>query len=350
MNRSLRERFEQPRQVVRVDLSHRVAVHAGVATEREDVHLGVPPLEVVHEVDLGADRPGVTRVRVGDRLADPARRPGGVGRDDNLPAALGVDDHVRVVARSHRLDVADVEPLVDLAVAVPENDIRPRGVGRVRGVRAPGVPLRDGLGVDAEFRGGVAAEVFVGQEQHRIPAVERPLEGVGGVRRRADEATLLGTERLQIGVGVHVRDRDHLPIAGGVVDPLPGRVDLQRLRHPRHRTRRLHRREEDGLVVVGDDVGALGHERHPREHDVVRRGVRSALREFVGVADEVGVVDDLAALVVVAEDDHVVAQFLACGLDPCGALGLGEVPVRLRELFEVVVLEQAQVGLETGGF
>src|SRR5262245_27973878 len=60
---------------------------------------------------------------------------------------------------------------------------------------------------------------------------------------------------------------------------------------------------------LGEDVSALGHEVDAAEEDQI--GVAAAgglLRELKGVAAEVGEPDDLVALVVVAEDDELLAE------------------------------------------
>jgi hypothetical protein len=57
-------------------------------------------------------------------------------------------------------------------------------------------------------------------------------------------------------------------------------------------------------------VGALGHEVHAAEDDVLRVGLGGDLGELVAVAGEVGEADHFVALVVVAEQD-VVAPSLA---------------------------------------
>ena len=59
----------------------------------------------------------------------------------------------------------------------------------------------------------------------------------------------------------------------------------------------------------GQDVGALGHEVHAAEDDVRRLGpVGRLLRQLERVAGDVGELDDLVALVVVAEDEDLVAE------------------------------------------
>ena len=68
----------------------------------------------------------------------------------------------------------------------------------------------------------------------------------------------------------------------------------------------------------GEDVGRLGHEVHAAEDDVrrVRAGGR-LLGQLEGVAGDVGELDDLVALVVVAEHEDPVAER---GLGGAGAL------------------------------
>ena len=61
----------------------------------------------------------------------------------------------------------------------------------------------------------------------------------------------------------------------------------------------------------GEDVRRLRHEVHAAEDDVVGLGTGGReLGQLEGVAGEVGVPDDLVALVVMAEDDQAAAQRL----------------------------------------
>jgi len=65
---------------------------------------------------------------------------------------------------------------------------------------------------------------------------------------------------------------------------------------------------------------------------VGRVGVRRTLRELERVPDEVGVFDDLPALVVVAQHHHLVPQFLASAPDPLGPLRFGQLAIRSGKL------------------
>ena len=65
----------------------------------------------------------------------------------------------------------------------------------------------------------------------------------------------------------------------------------------------------DPLVVAGEDVGRLGHEVHAAEDDVGGGALSAANRASLKrVAAGVGPLDDLVALVVVAEDQQPVAE------------------------------------------
>ena len=75
-------------------------------------------------------------------------------------------------------------------------------------------------------------------------------------------------------------------------------------------------------MVPGKDAGRLRHEVDAAEDNVV--GLRTGCRflaEQEGVALEVGVLDDLLALVVVAQDGHTVAQGAAGNPDTLVQLG-----------------------------
>ena len=58
-----------------------------------------------------------------------------------------------------------------------------------------------------------------------------------------------------------------------------------------------------------EHIGALGHEVHTAEHDVIGvRSVRNLAREAKGVARVVSELDDLVTLIVVTQNDEPVAE------------------------------------------
>ena len=272
----------------------------------------------LHEVELGADRPGRAGRRGLDGLDDELRRADEVGLGDHLVAALGVHQD---------LDAGDGRA---------QRRRRPRSVNRpcteqcpfhriirasrsCSGVRPP--PGCCGFQTTQSSRakpssqhGGVAAEVLVGQEQHlgvRSLLREGPLQRGLGVGRGADRAAVAAAERLDVGRGVHVGDRHDDVGDAGVGQRVPGVLDLgepamSAIEQPAARSGRI-----DLLLRRGEDVGRLGHEVHAAEDDVLRLRPRGRVAgELERVAGDVGELDDLVALVVVPEHEHLLAERL----------------------------------------
>ncbi len=208
--------------------------------------------------------------------------------------------------------------------------------------------------------------MLVGQEQDLLALLVRPLQRPPGVGGGADGAAVPAGEGLDVGGGVHVRDRDGHIGYPGVGQRVPALGDLLGGGHVGHRTARGEVRQDDLLGVAGEDVGRLGHEVHAAEDDVL--GLRAGGRvpgELEGVAGDVGELDHLVALVVVAQDEDAVPER---GLGRAGALdevrvgGRGEVAGALDAALAVRVglaAEQQQserrrsgvdaVGLGDGG-
>ena len=165
---------------------------------------------------------------------------------------------------------------------------------------------------------GVPAEVLVGEEQHALAALERPREHRLRIRRGADDAAVLTAEALERRRRVHVGHGDDGNAAVGIglgaverLELLPALLHRVDVGHVGHRAAGGEVRQDDGLLGPGEQVGGLGHEVHAAEDD--RLGVGLRLRrvgELERVAHEVGVGDDLVALVEVPEDDDAVAEGL----------------------------------------
>ena len=125
-------------------------------------------------------------------------------------------------------------------------------------------------------------------------------------------------EGLDRGGGIHVRDRDRDACNTGRLKIAPALLDLIDGRHVGHGAAGSEVGEDHCLAVVGQDVGALGHEVHAAEHDELCFRVRgSLLGELEGIACHIGEGDDLIALVMVTEDVHPIAEG---GLGALGAL------------------------------
>ena len=96
---------------------------------------------------------------------------------------------------------------------------------------------------------------------------------------------------------------------GDVGERVPALLDLVDVGHVGHRAAGVEVGEDHPLVVAGEDVGRLGHEVHAAEHDVGGLVVVGGeAGELERVAAGVGPLDDLVALVVVAEDQEPVAE------------------------------------------
>ena len=153
---------------------------------------------------------------------------------------------------------------------------------------------------------------------------ERPLERDLGVGRRADRPAVLAAERLDVGRGVHVGHGYDGRGDAGVLERVPGVLDLREAGHVGHRAAGGEVRQDHLLLRAGEDVGRLGHEVHAAEHDVLRvRAAGGVAGQLEGVTGDVGELDDLVALVVVAEHEHPVAERLLGGPRPGDQVGVG---------------------------
>ncbi len=80
------------------------------------------------------------------------------------------------------------------------------------------------------------------------------------------------------------------------------------------------------------DVGALGHEVHTAEDDELGLGVlRHFAREAERIADVIGELDDLVALIVMTEDDEPAAERRLRGGDAAIELFVGQAEIALGE-------------------
>ena len=92
-------------------------------------------------------------------------------------------------------------------------------------------------------------------------------------------------------------------------EAFPALLDLVDVGHVGHRAAGVEVGQDDPLVRAGEHVGRLGHEVHAAEDDVGGLVVvRREPGQLEGVAAGIGPLDDLVALVVVAEDQEPLAQ------------------------------------------
>ena len=99
---------------------------------------------------------------------------------------------------------------------------------------------------------------------------------------------------------------------------LPRNFHFAKGGHVGHRAARSQIRQDHRLLVRSEDIGRFGHEMHPTEHDVFRRGIRCFLAQHERITEEICVHHDAVSLIVVAENQEVVAKFVAKFSNPVG--------------------------------
>ncbi len=136
---------------------------------------------------------------------------------------------------------------------------------------------------------------------------------------------MLAAEGLQVGGGVDVGDRGELLV--GVEhrrEFAPGALDLGQVGHVGHRTAGGEVRQDGNLFGAREDVRHLGHEVHAAEDDELGVGLRSQPGKLQRIAGQVGMLEDVGALVVVAEDDRALAEARPCGANALLGVFVGE--------------------------
>jgi hypothetical protein len=93
----------------------------------------------------------------------------------------------------------------------------------------------------------------------------------------------------------------------------PAAFDLGQIGHVGHRAAGGEVGQDGDLFRFRHDVGDFGHEMHAAEDDVFGVGLRGQARELQRVAGQVGVLVDVGALVVVAEQTALLAEPFAGG-------------------------------------
>jgi hypothetical protein len=139
----------------------------------------------------------------------------------------------------------------------------------------------------------VGAEELIGTEED-LGVPRDGLDYFDGIRRRAADVGL----GLHLGGGVHIADHDG-PGMLGLPGPQLCTVDRLGEAAARSRIRDQHR------LVVGEDLGRLGHEVDATEHDGGRLDLGRQAGESERVAHVVRDVLDLRHLVVVRQDHRI---------------------------------------------
>ena len=142
----------------------------------------------------------------------------------------------------------------------------------------------------------------------RSPRCPRPAQRRRRIRRGADDAAVLAAERLHRRRRVDVGDGNDSRYAH-LREIVPAHLELFDVGHVGHRTAGGEVRQDHLLMVGAEHVGALRHEMHAAEDDVVGVGMPADLAgELERVAGVVGELDHLVALIVVSQDDEALNQ------------------------------------------
>src|SRR5215813_11792817 len=94
---------------------------------------------------------------------------------------------------------------------------------------------------------------------------------------------------------------------------VPAALYLTNLGHIGHGAAGIEIGQDHLLVGLSEDVGAFRHKVHAAKNDVLRLGAGSFLGKLVRVAAKIREANHFIALVVVAEDYYLGAQFAAGG-------------------------------------
>src|SRR5882724_1582729 len=303
------EIFERPEEMLRGNAEHRGA-DANTGIERDHFVILQFLAEAIDEVNFRADSPLGAGRRSLDSFDDAFGRAdliGGLG-DFETAFRMGDDADAGMLA-ADAVDLLGREALVHRAVALPENDAGVAdGFRRISAVFLVGVPNDHLIERDAHAIAGIAAEVFVGEEENFFAGLERPFHDFRGVGAGADRAAMFAGEGLDGRGRVHVGDGDDFSRIDERRKFAPAGFHLANVGHIGHGATGIEVGQDDGLVLAAEDIGAFGYKVHAAEDDVAALGLGGLKGEFEGVATEVGELNDFVALVMVAQDDDVAAQ------------------------------------------
>ncbi len=110
----------------------------------------------------------------------------------------------------------------------------------------------------------------------------------------------------------------------------PCALDFRQAGHVGHRTTRRHVGKNDDLARLAQNVGDFGHEVHAAKHDVLRIRIPREFGQPERVAGQIGVAVDVGALVVMAENDRAVAEFLLRRENACLAVVILQLAVAVE--------------------
>src|SRR6266566_7900000 len=241
--------------------------------------------KAMHKVDLGTYSPLSPRRGAFDLLDDVFGRAVEVGGFYDFAAAFWVYHYFDAWIFGTRLgDLLHAEAHVRCAVAFPEYNAGTLYllIGVIRGHGIFGIPYKHLCFWYAVLEGGIAAQVFVGEEEYALAMAERPFNHGRSVRRGANDATIAPTKGFEVGGRVHVGDGNNSGvIAQCIKEHLPAFLHFGDVRHVGHRAASGGIGQDDLLVRRAKDICALSHKMHAAKDDVIGLGTRGCqLGEF----------------------------------------------------------------------
>src|SRR5258708_4504880 len=307
-NVAFAEVFERPEEMLRGDTKHGGA-DANAGIERDHFVVLQFLAEAVDEVDFRADSPFRANGRNFDCFDDAFGRADCISGLGDLETALGMGNDANAgMLAADALDLLRGETLMHGTVALPENDPRPANLfRRIAAKLLVGIPNNHLLERDAHAIGGVAAEMLIGEEKNFFAAFKSPLHDRGSVRAGANRPAVLTGEGFDGRGGVHVCHGRDVQIAQRR-EFAPASLDLADVGHIGHRTAGVEVGQDDSLMLAAKNVCALGHEVDATKDDIAALGLGSLEGEFEGVTEEIGELDDFVALVVMPQNDNILAE------------------------------------------
>src|SRR5258708_3771266 len=252
--------FEGPEEMLRGDAKHGCA-NANAGIERDDSVVFEFLAKAVDKVNFRANGPLGASGRRLNSFDDAFGRADLVSSLSDLEATFGVSDDANAgMLAADALDLLRREALVHGAIALPEDDAR--AVDRFRSVSAKlliRIPDDHLLERDAHTIAGVAAKVFVGEEENFFAALEGPFHDFGGIGTGADRAAMYPGEGFNGGSRIHVGDGDDLPRIEKKRKLAPAGFHLADVGQIGHGAAGVGVGQNDGLVVRPWGMGALGH-------------------------------------------------------------------------------------------
>ena len=159
--------------------------------------------------------------------------------------------------------------------------------------------------------------MLVGEEQDLVSGaltigIEGPSQNGLSIRTRAHCAPVSTHKGFQGCRRVHVGNGDNSLGIRYLGELSPSLFNLIEISHVGHRAAGVQIRQNDLLVVGGQDVGGLGHEVDATKYDDLGLACGSFLRETEAISGYIGEDHDLLHLIMVTQNHEAIAKGSFC--------------------------------------